>query len=68
MSDEEVSEIADAELEEAFIRFLVRMSVSGQRIDAATAAFGAELERHAHVLRTVLHTLKPGEMPAPTGP
>ncbi len=31
------------------------------------ATFGAELDRHAHVLRTVLHTLKQGEAPAPMG-
>ena len=72
MIDEEkvseiVSEIADAELQEAYIRFLVQTSAAGLNAEAATAAFGAELERHAHVLRTALHTLKPGEAPAPMG-
>ena len=67
MTLEEVSEIADAELQEALVRFIVQTSAVGHRAEAAMAAFGEELERHAHIVRTVLHTLKPGETPAPPG-
>ena len=33
--------------------------------DEALAILEAEMGRQANIIRTVLHTLKPGEMPAP---